>query len=271
MPPFYKLTNDEDRERKAEYQQIGTYNVIANPDSFTHLDEYRAFRESSKDPMFDPPTCIPAEHARLDQKPGERPPNEGNNTYASGDPDIVILRLFEDESAALGSPRSTFTPSRSSMAATDSTRSPMPPTPNQDYFKFSHDNTPLMKMANKDGRDHELIYYYKNFVHRHLAQVHRDSLGTSLETGVLTAPDVFERQAANFLPVWPLSLAFAGTEQKPLCRALLTYIALPRPHGILRFEHVLQERNWEYRRITALSESTAITAGKSTERGGSDV
>ena len=56
-------------------------------------------------------------------------------------------------------------------------------------------------MAHQDGRDHQLVYYYKTYVHRHLAQVHRDSLGISLETGALSAPDVFERQAASFLPV----------------------------------------------------------------------
>ena len=32
-------------------------------------------------------------------------------------------------------------------------------------------------------------------------QVHRDSLGTPLETGSVSSADVFERQAANFLPV----------------------------------------------------------------------
>ena len=41
LPPFSSLTNDEDRERKAELKPVGTYIVVVNPASFVNLEEYR--------------------------------------------------------------------------------------------------------------------------------------------------------------------------------------------------------------------------------------
>ncbi|CZR50832.1 uncharacterized protein PAC_00706 [Phialocephala subalpina] len=41
LPPFQTLTTDEDREKKAEMHQPGTYHVITNPRSFASLPEYR--------------------------------------------------------------------------------------------------------------------------------------------------------------------------------------------------------------------------------------
>ena len=198
LPPFFKLTNDDDREEKAEYQEVGTYNVILNPESFADFEEYKDYHEPLRPLIAKHPNSVHSGTASTDRDPGSDISNTGNNTYASDDPDTVILRVFEDDTNKTSSPKSTSTPARTS---TDLSRSPKAAASHQEYFQFSYDNTPLMKMANKDGRDHQLIYYYKNFVHRHLAQVHRDSLGTSLETGVLTAPDVFERQASTFLPV----------------------------------------------------------------------
>ncbi|KAJ8604672.1 hypothetical protein MRB53_041704 [Persea americana] len=40
LPEFTVLTNDDERERKAETNLPGTYNVVATPDSFADLPEY---------------------------------------------------------------------------------------------------------------------------------------------------------------------------------------------------------------------------------------
>ena len=92
------------------------------------------------------------------------------------DPDVVILTVFEDDARKSLSP-TTSTPlpkaSRSSRTGTLSTTSTGTSVQQNDVFRFSLDNTPLMKFAHPDGRDHSIIYYYKNFVYRHLAQVHR--------------------------------------------------------------------------------------------------
>ena len=203
LPQFSGLTNDEDREKKAEFRRPGTYNVVVNPTSFAEFEEYtHEERNSLKTSPSKGPGSVNSDHFGIDQ-------TQYNDTYSdyfgndtSNDPDIVILTIFEDDVRKALSPggvvaaqrRPPGTPTLSIPSSTSSAQ-------RGEYFRFSYDNTPLMRVAHKDGRDHQLIYYYKNFVHRHLAQVHRDSLGTSLETGALSAPDVFERQAANFLPV----------------------------------------------------------------------
>lgn len=40
LPPFSALTTDEEREKKAEFKEPGTYHVVANPRSFESLPEY---------------------------------------------------------------------------------------------------------------------------------------------------------------------------------------------------------------------------------------
>ena len=205
LPPFSALTNDEDREKKAEFGSPGSYHLVVNLSSFAEFDEYkdnRHDRSSTKSSLSKGPGSVHSDQFSNDQTQYNGPKGDDfNPTQTSDDPDIVILKVFEDDTRKFGSPTSAVVQGRSSNRSTLSLPSSAGSAHPADYFRFSYDNTPLMRMAHKDGRDHQLVYYYKNYVHRHLAQVHRDSLGTSLETGALSAPDVFERQAASFLPV----------------------------------------------------------------------
>ena len=209
LPPFSALTNDEDREKKAEFKKLGSYHLVVNPSSFAEFDEYKDSGNDRNSPKSTTSKGLGSEHS--DQFSNDQTQyndsngDNSNDTQTSGDPDIVILKVFEDDTRKLGSPTSALQ-GRSSNTPTLSLPSSASSAHRADYFRFSYDNTPLMRMAHKDGRDHQLVYYYKNYVHRHLAQVHQDSLGTLLETGALSAPDVFERHAASFLPVrlcWP--------------------------------------------------------------------
>jgi len=54
LPPFAALTTDEEREKKAELRNPGTYHVVVNPRSFVSLSEYvssKPFpRQSSQKP-----------------------------------------------------------------------------------------------------------------------------------------------------------------------------------------------------------------------------
>lgn len=204
LPPFSALTNDEDREKKAEFKKPGSYHLAVNPSSFAEFDEYKDNGNDRNSPKSTTSRGPGSEHSdQLSNDQTQYNDSNGDNsndTHTSGDPDIVILKVFEDDTRKMSSPTSALQ-GRSSNTPTLSLPSSASSAHRADYFRFSYDNTPLMRMAHKDGRDHQLVYYYKNYVHRHLAQVHRDSLGTSLETGALSAPDVFERQAASFLPV----------------------------------------------------------------------
>lgn len=263
MPPFSALSNDEDREHKAEFRKAGTYHVIVNPESFADLTEYKDYRDSPKSTPSQGPSSIHSDLFSSDQNLYSDTCDSENSTQASDDPDIVILKVFEDDTLKLVIPGDLSMQRRPSRTPTLSIPSSATSISRPDYFKFSYDNTPLIKMASKDGRDHELIFFYKTFVHRHLAQVHRDSLGTSLETGVLSAPDVFERHAANFLPVCcPLPALVRGSNRRD--PDTLTVLALPRSDGIFCAEHVLQARQCKYRCVATLSTSAPVTASEST-------
>ena len=180
---------------------------MVNPSSFAEFEEYkdnRHDRNSQKSTPSKGPGSVHSDQASNDQTLYNEPNGDNfNGNQKCDDPDIVILNVFEDDTRKLGSPTSTVVQGHSSRTPTHSLPCSAGSAHWAEHFRFSYDNTPLMRMAHKDGRDHQLVYYYKNYVHRHLAQVHRDSLGTSLETGALSAPDVFERQAASFLPVRP--------------------------------------------------------------------
>ena len=176
-----------------------------NPSSFADFDEYKNSRHGWNSPKGMKSERRGSEHehqlSNSQTQLGGPHGDHFNSTQASNDPDIVILKIFEDDTHKLGSPTTAVVHAHPLRTSNFVLPSPGGSARGADQFIFSYDNTPLMRMAHQDGRDHQLVFYYKAFVHRHLAQVHRDSLGTSLETGTLSAPDVFERQAASFLPV----------------------------------------------------------------------
>jgi hypothetical protein len=83
LPPFSTLTTDEERERKAETRGPGQYFVLANLGSFASLPEYR------DESLADLEKVVSFESADYDTDSGSR-------VLDSGDPDVVILKNFED-------------------------------------------------------------------------------------------------------------------------------------------------------------------------------
>jgi hypothetical protein len=99
LPLFAELTNDEDREKKAEGQVPGTFNVVVNPESFAGLPEYGPLpgprpRKSSlqtRRNSWDSQTSTGVPRAR------------SNVNLANRDPNIVVLAKFEDAPLSLPS------------------------------------------------------------------------------------------------------------------------------------------------------------------------
>ena len=202
LPPFSTLTNDEDREKKAEFRKPGSYHLVVNPSSFADFDEYKNSRRGCNSPKGIKSERRGSEHDhRFSNRQTQFGEPQADNFNEFNDPDIVILKIFEDDTHKSGSPTTAVVQAHPLRTSNVALRSPGGSVHSADQLRFSYDNTPLMRMAQQDGQDHQLVFYYKTFVHRHLTQVHRDSLGTPSETGTLSAPDVFERQAASFLPV----------------------------------------------------------------------
>lgn len=199
LPPFSFLTNDEDREKKAEYRAPGTYNVVVNPSSFTVLREYR---ESSPDLTSN--TSLVAKSSPQRRRRTSSIPRQTSRGDLPDDPNVVILAKFEGEAVGMPIFSNRHVRSTTSTTSSPSLSSSATITSHAEGNPFSSETLPnqkLFQLPFRDGQDHQLIAHFNKFVQPSLAQVHRDALGTPLDTDTLLAYDVFAQQAAHFPPV----------------------------------------------------------------------
>lgn len=202
LPPFSQLTNDDEREKKAEFRPPGSYNVIVTPDSFAGLDEYRASNEDTKSPAS-------AGHRRtrsqLTCPPSPDNERSQSNNIPMRDPQMVVLRVFEDNMKKMStpsSPNSRLGP----MSVTSTIASPSSGNFYQsiDVFTLPNPRTPpptLFEITPQDQRDWPLICHYRSHLSRHLFHVHRGPLSPLLANGAFLAQELFERTVSTFPPV----------------------------------------------------------------------
>lgn len=99
LPPFAALTTDEEREEKARKASPGTFHVVVNPDSFSHLPEYSYDGvESPSDPYS------PLRRGSMTSGLGKGRPDNASAVAGSPDPNMAILSRFENSTrrAAMG-------------------------------------------------------------------------------------------------------------------------------------------------------------------------
>ena len=202
LAPFVQLTNDEERERKAEFRPPGSYNVIVTPGSFSELEEYKAHWEDGKPPL------TPGSKSSKLSVTAPASPEDGqsrSNNILLTDPDIVILRVFEDTSKKLsspGSPNSRFGPTSATSNITSPSSAVM--YQSMDAFAVPSQETPpsaLYELTPQDQRDWPLICHYRSQLSRHLFHVHRGSLIPLLANGAFSTQELFERTVPTFPPV----------------------------------------------------------------------
>lgn len=88
LPPFSLLTSDEEREKKAEAFSPGTYHVVMTPDSFSSLPEYA-------DDAIEKARSNPSE-CRSSVASSPTSAAKGDSSVGGEDPNVVILKTFED-------------------------------------------------------------------------------------------------------------------------------------------------------------------------------
>jgi len=204
MPPFSALTTDEEREMKAELTEPGKYFVVANPKSFELLPEYRDSSISEVDP------------AQVLHQSSQIGPAEGSSRVLSGsgtqdleDPDMIILRTFE-EPVRRGSTQLPIIP-----------RTPPSPYlyPLLDHSReLLEPNAPSLQSARTGGKDLEFRLHYRTAISHHMAERIGDE-------------DVFEIQARNYPPVsreLAIQQDLINTEQ--LFHAMMALAALSLAH-----------------------------------------
>ncbi|KAL8675349.1 MAG: hypothetical protein Q9168_000306 [Polycauliona sp. 1 TL-2023] len=207
LPPFSSLTNDGDREKKAECRPPGSYNVIVTPSSLAQLDEYKASRGLERTP--------PSVGSRSPKAGSAEPssPDPENNVIILDDPDTVMLRVFEDSSKKLTSP---ISPS-SRFGVSSPSSLPNPSTGHylqrSDTFTLSSQLTPppsTFEITPQDPRDWPLICHYRNLLSRHLFHVHRGSITPPLAPGAFFTQELFERTVATFPPLYHALMALCA-------------------------------------------------------------
>ncbi|KAI4187282.1 MAG: hypothetical protein L6R41_002918 [Letrouitia leprolyta] len=194
LPPFSTLTNDEDREKKAEFRPPGSYNVIVTPSSLAGLEEYKENHDRDQTPVTGGSKSSKNSLTDLLCQDLEA------NVITFKDPDTVMLRVFEDNTKKLSlpnSPSSRFGPSSSSSITS--------PSPGHFYQRTDMFTPPPLTFEIKpqDNRDWPLICHYRNILSRHLFHVHRGSITPALAPGAFFTQELFERTVATFRPVRP--------------------------------------------------------------------
>ena len=205
LPSFHALTSDEDREKKAEIHEPGTYHVIVNPDSFLALPEYSDSESPPKSGIRRPSFA----HSPLSTSQD----GELDNAMASAhidDPNVVILDKFEDCLRRIP-PQLQSAPSRSSTSPAGSSKGLSLKTENiaDDAFEFSLTASPL-EVAKRGGSDARLL--------EHCRQVILPKLEHALPPGASynrqsPSENPFEQEASSFPPVTYTRLRPCKTER----------------------------------------------------------
>lgn len=199
LPPFSSLTNDGDREKKAEFRAPGTYNIIVNPSSFKDLEEYRESNDySNRAPV--------GKRSSLDQPSQPRNPTGiaslHSSEYPQKDPNVVILEKFEGDTLTIPVMNISHVPSANSIVSSQSpSRQVSPRATLSPPFDQTVPAQIFLQIPPGKDDDSRLIAHFNNFVLPSIAQVHRDALGTKADTGTLLIHEVFAQNAAHFSPV----------------------------------------------------------------------
>ncbi len=184
LPAFHALTTDDERERKAETQQPGTFGVVVTPESFWDLPEYAA-----ASPTADRRPSVQSDFCGL--------PNGLYHfgiplTRAMTDPNIVVLDRFED-----ASPISTIP----FMVSPASRRPSLPDNLNVLSRSPTSFGDHLVESASINDRpDERLLAHFRRYVVDRLIQPEVGVTGLDIPLSGSTR-DIFEIASTRFKPV----------------------------------------------------------------------
>ena len=195
LPPFSALTTDEDRERKAELQNPGTYHVISNPRSFISLPEYR------DDNALITSSIADSTYSKYD-------PDDESASYTRSidnpeDPNIVILRSFEETPRRLPTlisnlPTNAPSPSSSQASIPHTTNSVAQANARAPVESIMS----VLDTAHGGGRDDRLLQHYRAVIS---PRIFRGASSDGDE-------DLFETQARTYPPLSHAMMALAALD-----------------------------------------------------------
>lgn len=147
LPDFADLTNDEDRERKAESKAPGTYNVIVNPQSFASLPEYGASNMTRS-------RAHSIRSIKSEPFTSRSPTSDFITDTALMDPNTVVLSRFEDSLVTMSG----------LSALGDDRRTSLPSTMQQMVITVSPRGSSLPSLRGGSWTGEMLMVHYRGFV-----------------------------------------------------------------------------------------------------------
>ena len=209
LPAFTALDNDEDWQKKAEYQPQGTYWVIATSSSFANSEDYRqGGGEGQPSTASSPYSEYPPTYYLQDHR-SARPPALGLDTRLSTlqsveyiprppsvnkvlDANTVVLGSFEENSKG-----TILEPPMSAAARATSTQvspSYAPTSPFETIRASQHSQQQQGKI--RQDVSSMLFAHYRAFVRKNLFMIREEQRVESC-----AIQDVFEAEARSFEPV----------------------------------------------------------------------
>lgn len=189
LPAFATLTNDEDRERKAETTLPGTYSVVVTPKSFADLPEYAIAAGNS--------TTRGQTSARQQARKGS-----GSSSRTRSDPNVIVLDRFEDLSPTTSLTSPLVPPIR--QANLPETLQHMSLSVPPASSTSSQSSTPVTYFSAAEGR---LVSHFRRYIVTRLVPKHIEE---NYGVGSIPIRDVFEDEATRFPPVRSIIMRIKG-------------------------------------------------------------
>ncbi|KAH7378960.1 fungal-specific transcription factor domain-containing protein [Cadophora sp. MPI-SDFR-AT-0126] len=192
LPPFSTLTTDDERERKAESQDPGTFVVVANLTSFADLPEYRdesmeSIRRGSG-------------YSERDGDNDEQNSLSGSLVEEADDPNVVILKTFEDSFRTTPAQvpfRPVVMPIAPANSILSSHRQLLL---RQDRSHSDSNAVSLLDAARRGGKDADLLQHYRTTISPQIIRIGK-SEGDE---------DIFEAQAREYPPLFHAMMALSA-------------------------------------------------------------
>ncbi|OKL64333.1 hypothetical protein UA08_00025 [Talaromyces atroroseus] len=201
LPPFFMLTSDDEREKKAESSYPGTYHVIVNPESFSNLPEYS-----------DETSSVDLSIGRLkirrssgtSSTPSQK--DELRSIPETNDPNTVILDCFEESNHR--SPLSHGTRARLSPASDITSASTLAsPT----FPPETHSALALNITSTNSSQEELLLIHFRDVVWKQLLQGQSSHyLFSPISSPVTPGVEIFEYLASTFQPLYHAMMAVSA-------------------------------------------------------------
>ncbi|KAI9731045.1 MAG: hypothetical protein M1834_005508 [Cirrosporium novae-zelandiae] len=205
LPPFALLTSDEEREKKAEHRNPGTFHVIVNPDSFSSLPEYRdsEYRDVSRENSTSSYHGSPPTGTLFDETnyaPTQSPARDVN------DPDVVILSSFEETARRMPSSKLPTSPTSTSPSVTLTLQQLSP-----QHLSQTNNGAPscLYTLTREQYSPGRLLDNFRCRIATQMDQIYRDEIDTSNHQ-LTRLLDIFEHHALTFPPLYHAMMALSA-------------------------------------------------------------